>query len=236
MRSVPVQRITAAEQRRDAHAPRLVDVLVVVFVVMLALMAGTAVRQGISSARSGQALGERLSPGRSVAAPVTAAAPGRRAMAPRRTPAESPGPPSMQAPLHGCFVPDLSQSEGWLPPSMGRVNAEVVRAFGDLPVSCWNARGGDPYSDHPKGRACDYTIGRLGSYPGPQDVARGWALADWLRTNAAALHVRYVIWQGLIWSRAYDAEGWRRYTGGGHYSTAGPTNGHYDHVHVSTVD
>jgi hypothetical protein len=114
--------------------------------------------------------------------------------------------------------------------------AQVDRTFGHLPVACWSGRGGDPYSDHPKGKACDYTFGRIGTYPGAADVQRGWALASWLRTNQAVLHVNYVIWQGHIWSRAHDAEGWRPYTGGGHYSAAGPTNGHYDHVHVSTVD
>ncbi|HEY6796164.1 MAG TPA: hypothetical protein VI248_15925 [Kineosporiaceae bacterium] len=137
---------------------------------------------------------------------------------------------------HGCPVPDPSGSGGCITPAMGQLMAEVIGAFGDLPVSCWDPRDGDPYSDHPKGRACDYTFGRIGSYPGPADVARGWGLALWLRVNAVALHVNYVIWQGRIWSRAHDAEGWRPYTGGGHYSTAGPTNGHYDHVHVSTVD
>jgi hypothetical protein len=84
--------------------------------------------------------------------------------------------------------------------------------------------------------ACDYTMGRIGSYPGRADVARGWALALWLRANAIALHVNYVIWQGRIWSRAHYAQGWRPYTGGGVYDSSGPTNGHYDHVHVSTTD
>ena len=65
--------------------------------------------------------------------------------------------------------------------------------------------------------------------------ARGWALATWLRANAVPLHINYVIWQGRIWSRVHDAQGWRPYTGGGYYPTAGPTNGHFDHVHVSTL-
>jgi hypothetical protein len=136
----------------------------------------------------------------------------------------------------GCTVPDPSGTGGCVTPAMAWLMLQVERQFGHLPVSCWSARGGDPYSDHPKGRACDYTFGRIGTYPGPDDVQRGWTLATWLRANAVPLHVNYVIWQGRIWSRAHDAEGWRPYTGGGHYSTAGPTNGHYDHVHVSAVD
>ena len=121
-------------------------------------------------------------------------------------------------------------------PGAGRRHGAGPGTFGRLPVSCWSARGGDPYSDHPVGRACDYTVGRIGTYPGPDDVRRGWTLATWLRANAVPLYVSYVIWQGRIWSRAHDAEGWRPYTGGGHYSATGPTNGHYDHVHVSTLD
>jgi hypothetical protein len=136
----------------------------------------------------------------------------------------------------GCPVPDPSGSGGCISPAMGLLMAQVIRTFGDLPASCWDARGGDPFSDHPKGRACDYTMGRIGSYPGPADVARGWALASWLRTHHLALHVNYVIWQGTVWSAARDRDGWRPYTGGGHYASTGPTNGHYDHVHVSTAD
>ncbi|HEY6794238.1 MAG TPA: hypothetical protein VI248_06110 [Kineosporiaceae bacterium] len=135
----------------------------------------------------------------------------------------------------GCSVPDPSGTGGCVTPALADVMAQVEQRFGRLPVACWSARGGDPYSDHPKGKACDYTVGRIGDYPGPADVARGWTLATWLRANAVLLRVSYVIWQGHIWSRAHDAEGWRTYTGGGHYSTAGPTNGHYDHVHVSTL-
>ena len=135
-----------------------------------------------------------------------------------------------------CSVSDPSGSGGCVTPTMAAVMQQVEQRFGHLPVSCWSARGGDPYSDHPKGRACDYTFGRIGTYPGAVDVARGWSLANWLRANAAPLHVAYVIWQGRIWSRARDAEDWRPYTGGGHYPTNGPTYGHFDHVHASTVD
>lgn len=136
----------------------------------------------------------------------------------------------------GCTVPDPSGTGGCVTPALAGVLGQVEQRFGPLPVACWSARGGDPYSDHPKGRACDYTVGRIGRYPGAADVLRGWELATWLRANAVPLHVNYVIWQGRIWSRAHHTEGWRPYTGGGHYSASGPTNGHYDHVHVSTID
>jgi hypothetical protein len=139
-------------------------------------------------------------------------------------------------PSSGCTVPDPSGTGGCVTGVLAHLMAQVELTFGRIPVSCWSARAGDPYSDHPKGMACDYTMGRIGTYAAPADVARGWQLALWLRANATPLHVNYVIWQGRIWSRAHDAEGWRPYTGGGVYDTAGPINGHYDHVHVSTVD
>jgi hypothetical protein len=136
--------------------------------------------------------------------------------------------------VKGC-VSDPSGTGGCISPALAHLMAQVEAAFGRLPVSCWSARNGDPYSDHPKGRACDYTFGRIGTYPGPADTAHGWQLAHWLRTYAAPLHVDYVIWQGRIWSSRRDAEGWRSYTGGSHYPSTGPTFSHHDHVHVSVV-
>ncbi|PXY17485.1 hypothetical protein BA062_37515 [Prauserella flavalba] len=60
-------------------------------------------------------------------------------------------------------------------------------------------------------------------------------MAAWLRVNAEALRVKYVIWQGRYWDpTTSDQEGWgERYTGGGVYNVADPTGGHYDHIHVS---
>ncbi|MDL5154439.1 hypothetical protein [Actinomycetospora termitidis] len=60
-------------------------------------------------------------------------------------------------------------------------------------------------------------------------------MATFLRENASELGVRYVIWQGRIWSRgAGDQGGWGRpYDGGGVYDPSDATGGHYDHVHVS---
>lgn len=67
----------------------------------------------------------------------------------------------------------------------------------------------------------------------PEHTARGWLLADWLRTHAGPLHVRYLIWQGQYWGRGDPT--WSPYTGGGVYDPHDPTGGHYDHVHVSTT-
>lgn len=136
----------------------------------------------------------------------------------------------------GCIVPDPTGSGGCVTRATAWVLSQVEAQFGRLPASCWSRRPNNSTSDHPLGKACDITFGRIGTFPGAADVARGWALAKWLRANAAALRVKYVIWQGRIWSRSYDRAGWRAYDGGGVYDPSSPTGGHYDHVHVSTTE
>ncbi|USX48986.1 peptidase inhibitor family I36 protein [Lentzea sp. HUAS12] len=84
-------------------------------------------------------------------------------------------------------------------------------------------------SNHNTGNALDCTISNaIGTYPTESQKAQGWKLAYWLQKYASKLDVRYVIWQGKIWSVARASEGWRTYTAG-----SGVTGGHYDHVHVS---
>jgi hypothetical protein len=84
-------------------------------------------------------------------------------------------------------------------------------------------------SNHNTGNALDCTISNaIGSYPSAAQKEQGWKLARWLQKHASKLDVRYVIWQGKIWSVARADEGWRNYTAG-----SGVTGGHYDHVHVS---
>ncbi|MFD4639746.1 peptidase inhibitor family I36 protein [Lentzea sp. NPDC058436] len=84
-------------------------------------------------------------------------------------------------------------------------------------------------SNHNTGNALDCTISNaIGTYPTESQKAQGWKLAYWLQKHASKLDVRYVIWQGKIWSVARASEGWRNYTAG-----SGVTGGHYDHVHVS---
>lgn len=120
---------------------------------------------------------------------------------------------------------------------------ELVRVFGPLKggptlrgAGCWDAHAWNPSSDHPKGRGCDLVPGRIGTRAAGADLDHGWAVANWLRANAAVLHVRYVIWQGRIWQADHDVDqgGWgHAYNGGGVYNPADVTGGHWDHVHVS---
>ena len=64
--------------------------------------------------------------------------------------------------------------------------------------------------------------GYLGQAVTREFRTNGWEVAAWLRTNAAALQVKYLIWQGRYWDpRVADQDGWgRRYTGGGVYYPA----------------
>ncbi|GLZ30951.1 hypothetical protein Lesp02_31400 [Lentzea sp. NBRC 105346] len=110
------------------------------------------------------------------------------------------------------------------------VDDQIARLTGEK--DCWvgDYRSNEPStSNHNTGNALDCTISNgIGTYPNAAQKEQGWKLARWLQKYAAKLDVRYVIWQGKIWSVARSSEGWRNYTAG-----SGVTGGHYDHVHVS---
>jgi hypothetical protein len=110
------------------------------------------------------------------------------------------------------------------------VDDEIARLTGER--DCWvgDYRSYQPStSNHNTGNALDCTISNaIGTYPTAAQRDQGWRLANWLKQYAVRLQVRYVIWDGQIWSVARSSEGWRTYTGG-----SGVTGGHYDHVHVS---
>lgn len=110
------------------------------------------------------------------------------------------------------------------------VDDQIARLTGEK--HCWvgDYRSGESStSNHNTGNALDCTISNaIGQHPSAAQKEQGWKLARWLQKHASKLDVRYVIWQGKIWSVARASEGWRTYTAGG-----GVTGGHYDHVHVS---
>lgn len=165
---------------------------------------------------------------------VGAGAPAARAEAPAAAdfPDEAPERPDRYRDGDtGCVFDDPVREDGCLTGATQHLVGEVEDGFDVAPASCWDEHAWNPSSDHPKGRACDYTFGRIGEFPAEDDEEDGWLLADWLRDHAERLDVRYVIWDGRIWVRG-DEE-WRDYTGGGVYDPEDPTGGHYDHVHVS---
>jgi uncharacterized protein YraI len=72
--------------------------------------------------------------------------------------------------------------------------------------------------EHGQGRAVDImTSGET-----------GWAVANFLRANYAALGIEYIIYSQNIWSVERAGEGWR-----GMSDRGSTTANHYDHVHVT---
>ena len=100
---------------------------------------------------------------------------------------------------------------------------DQIRSYGGV-----GSRAANPASDHPAGRAVDAMI------PGWQSPAGrrlGDDVAGYVQASAAALNVRYIIWNARIWSPDRADEGWRPYR---HPSGAtDATSMHRDHVHVS---
>ncbi|WP_345217201.1 hypothetical protein [Georgenia halophila] len=133
----------------------------------------------------------------------------------------------------GCTVPDPTGSEGCVTPATAWLIEQLRPAFGDAPITCWSEHSWNPDSDHPDGRGCDLFYGTAGEFASGPDLLAGWTAAQWLRVNADALHVHYVIWQGRIWQSGHPELGWAPYDGGGAYDPDDATGGHYDHVHVS---
>jgi uncharacterized protein YraI len=72
--------------------------------------------------------------------------------------------------------------------------------------------------EHAQGRAIDIMV----------SGETGWAVADFLRANYAALGIEYIIYSQNIWSVERGGEGWR-----GMSDRGSTTANHYDHVHVT---
>ncbi|MEU0470493.1 hypothetical protein ABZ215_41405 [Amycolatopsis sp. NPDC006131] len=151
-----------------------------------------------------------------------------------------PGAASFTGGPRGCTSPDPTSAAGCVTAATAHAYQELKKAFGPQirSAGCWAQRPWNPTSDHPSGRACDVFPDRAGIFPRGEPLTAGWRMAAWLRANAEALLVKYVIWQGRYWDPTTgDQGGWgERYTGGGVYNTSDPTGGHYDHIHVSFTE
>jgi hypothetical protein len=60
----------------------------------------------------------------------------------------------------------------------------------------------------------------------------GWRIANWAVANAWALDVKYVIFNGRIWTRG---RGWHGYRHPSDPCNCNPTLRHDDHVHISVL-
>ncbi len=120
-----------------------------------------------------------------------------------------------------CSEDDPTTS-GCITPRTLHMYKEVKRADFNRFVGCFRPSG--PW-EHPKGRACDWSLQKSGFRPWYNNDTRmyGNNLAAFLIRNADRLGIYYVIWNRQIW---FPATGWKSYSG--------PSN-HTDHVHVSML-
>ena len=126
-----------------------------------------------------------------------------------------------------CPDPGLPMMNG-LTPDARIVASCTVQKFGITNVLGVGERAANSASDHPAGRAVDVMIA---NYASAQGRAQGDKVAEWVRANARAMGVNYIIWNARIWSVQRAQEGWRAYT---HPSGATDDNSaHRNHVHVS---
>jgi hypothetical protein len=98
--------------------------------------------------------------------------------------------------------------------------------FGIRSVGGWREIGSVAASDHPKGRAIDAMV----DYPSAKGRALGWRIARWAVANARTFDIKYVIFNGRIWTRS---RGWHGYRHPSDPCNCNPTLRHDDHVHIS---
>ena len=136
-------------------------------------------------------------------------------------------------PAETCSVkPDPTNNSGCVTPRT-KIAAEMMYAWGvpEGHISCYSDRA---TGEHPKGRACDVTMGAIGTRASGADKEMGGRLAAFLQANYETWAIEYVIWYGEIWSASRKDEGWRPYqTAGSGCDVKETTCGHYDHVHVT---
>jgi hypothetical protein len=121
----------------------------------------------------------------------------------------------------GCTESDPTTA-GCITPRTLHMLRETKKAGFDRFVGCH--RNGGPF-EHPKGRACDWSLQERGFAVASNDDMRRYGndLMAFLVRNADRLGILYVIWFKQIW---FPATGWKSYSG---------PSAHTDHVHVSML-
>ena len=119
--------------------------------------------------------------------------------------------------------PDTA-SYNYLTRNAKRLYGLVERIFDVHSIGGWRAYGSVPGSDHPKGKAIDVMTW--------SNRSLGWRIANWAVANAGALGVKYVIFNGRIWTRG---RGWHGYRHPSDPCNCNPTLRHDDHVHISVL-
>lgn len=142
----------------------------------------------------------------------------------------TPPDPTMSNPGGGMALaapkPTGSAAELGLKPNAKNGLRRIAAAFPTL--KSFGGRGARPIasSDHPRGLAVDFMIPKWNTKEGN---ALGWRVAEYVKSNAGPLQVKYIIWDAKKWNPA-GGSGWRPYR---HPLGGGPTLAHRDHVHVS---
>ncbi|WP_430787898.1 coiled-coil domain-containing protein [Actinoplanes sp. G11-F43] len=122
----------------------------------------------------------------------------------------------------GCTEKDLTTS-GCVTKRTLHMYKEVRKAGFKRFAGCH--RTGGPF-EHPKGRACDWSLQNRGFAVAHNDDMRRYGndLTAFLVRNADRLGIYYVIWYKQIWFAAGNE--WRSYSG---------PSAHTDHVHISML-
>ena len=133
-------------------------------------------------------------------------------------------------PAEAATLDDPTTTGRITPRTLALIQATQGQGYAGGGITCWDAHAWNPTSDHPLGRACDVFYNHLD----PASVAQGWAYANYLVANQAALGIKYLIWQGLFWEAANPGS-WGPYSSDiyGCPNPAEISGCHYDHVHVS---
>ena len=133
-------------------------------------------------------------------------------------------------PAESATLDDPTTTGRITPRTLALIQATQGQGYAGGGITCWDAHAWNPTSDHPLGRACDVFSNHLD----PVSVAQGWAYANYLVANQAALGIKYLIWQGLFWEAA-NPDSWGPYSSDiyGCPNPAEISGCHYDHVHVS---
>jgi septal ring factor EnvC (AmiA/AmiB activator) len=108
--------------------------------------------------------------------------------------------------------------------SAKRLYGLVERIFDVHSIGGWRPYGSVPGSDHPRGRALDVMTW--------SNRSLGWRIATWAVANRRALGIKYVIFNGRIWTRS---RGWHGYRHPSDPCNCNPTLRHDDHVHISVL-
>jgi hypothetical protein len=136
----------------------------------------------------------------------------------------APRNPDGSWPPESCSVDDPT-TDGCITPRMLHAYQEARKAGYTRYTACY--RSGEDGGEHPRGRACDFSVtsGGFGGAASGEAKTYGDNLAAWFIANSGRLAVLYVIWYRQIWM---PGVGWQHYD-----PTGAPSVEHTNHVHLS---